>query len=131
MSGDSSQVSKMEFERYEHALFGGNVTNWVDKTFPTCPLCRKPSLWELGNNASAKLGWRNGTRNYFRCPNCMGVISVEMAVVQKKYLIQSLFKDQSARIESAGNNSTLQHLVGQEYPIMTLQEWASKTESTI
>ncbi len=129
MSDDSNQVSKMEFKRYEHMVFGGGVTNWVDKAFPTCPLCRKPSLWELGNNLSVKLGWRNNSRNYFRCPNCMGVISVEMAVVQKRYLIGSLFKDKNARIESVGNNSALQHLVGQEYPIKTLQERASKTES--
>jgi len=61
----------------------------------------------------------------------MGVISVEMSIVQKRYLLGSLFKEKNARIESTGNNSTLQHLLGQEYPIKTLQEWASKTESTI
>ena len=128
MSSDSSQVSKMEFKRYEHMLFGGNVTKWMDKNFPTCPLCKKPSLWELGNPGQVKLGWKNNMRNYFRCPNCMGIISAEMAVVQKRYFVQSLFKDQNAKIESVGNNSGLQNLVGREYPIKTLQEWASKTE---
>ena len=128
MSDDSGQISSMEFKRYEHMFLGGNVTQWIDNTFPNCPLCKKPSLWELGNNAKVKLGWKNNMRNYFRCPNCMGIISVEMAIVQKRYLIRSLFKEQNARIESVGNNSNLQHLIGQEYPIKTLQERASKIE---
>ena len=128
MSDDSGQISSMEFKRYEHMFFGGNVTQWIDNTFPNCPLCKKPSLWELGNNGTVKLGWKNNMRNYFRCPNCMGIISVPMAIVQKRYLIQSLFKQQNARIESVGNNSSLQHLTGREYPIKTLQEWASGTE---
>jgi len=127
MSDDSSQVSKMEFKRYERTFFGGNVTQWIDGNFPNCPLCRKPSLWELGNNAKVKLGWKNNMRNYFRCPTCMGVISVEMAIVQRRYSIPSLFKEENARIESVGNNSGLQNLIGREYPIKTLQEWASKT----
>jgi hypothetical protein len=128
MSDDSGKVPGMEFKRYEHVFLGGNVTQWVDRTFPNCPLCKKPSLWELGNDAKVKLGWKNNMRNYFRCPNCMGIISVPMAIVQKRYLIQSLLKEQNARIESVGNNSSLQNLTGQEYPIKTLQEWASKTE---
>ena len=103
MGLDSNQISNMGFKRYEHWFMGGNVTEWMDKRFPNCPLCKKPSLWELGNSAAmarVQSAWKNNMRNYFRCPNCMGIISVDIAIVQKKYFVQSLFKEQNARIEN-------------------------------
>jgi len=57
----------------------------------------------------------------------MGIISVEIAVVQRRlYFFESLFKRDDAWIDDVGNNSGLQHLKGQKFPIRTLQEWASK-----
>ena len=119
MTDGSSQVSKMKFKRYKHLLYGGDVTRWIDKKFPACPLCKKPSpLWEWAHQNS---------RGYFRCPNCMGIISVQAWIVRgwSSPLPYALAR-KVAKIESVGNNSGLQHLVGQEYPIEEMQEWTHK-----
>jgi len=118
MGDVSSHLSTIKFKRYKHLIYGGDVTRWVDRKFPACPLCRKPSLWEWGNQNS---------RIYFRCPNCMGIISVSGWIVRGwTSPLPYAMSRKVAKIESVGNNSGLQNLVGQEYPIEDVQEWASK-----
>jgi len=107
----------MKFKRYKHLLFGGDVTKWGDRNFPACPLCKKTSLWEWGNDQH---------RIHFRCPNCTGVVSVDAYVVRKRLGLMSHFITEDAIIESVGNNSELLHLVGRKFPIKTLQEWARR-----
>lgn len=105
----------MKFRRYEHLLFGGDVTKWGDKNFPACPLCKQASLWEWANQSH---------RIHFRCPSCMGVISFDAYVVRKWLGLISHFIAEDGIIETVGKNSELLHLVGQKLPIKTLQEWA-------
>ena len=120
MTDDSSQISTMKFKRPKYGvLWFGDVTGWVDKKFPDCPLCKKHSpLWEWAYQRP---------RGYFRCPDCMGIISVHAWILRKwGSPLQYALARKVAKIESIGNNSGLQYLVGQEYPIKEIQEWAHK-----
>ena len=122
---NSNQFSEIEFKRYTNPVTRGEgMTRWVTKKFRDCPLCRKPSVnWEVGIQKR---------RVYFRCPDCMGLFSVNRLIVRGRSvfnLLRSLqysYTRKEARIESVGNNSNLQYLEGHEYPIKEMQECAHK-----
>ena len=121
----ANSLSGIEFKRYTSPVTTGEgVTRWVTKKFRDCPLCKKPSTdWEVGFQKR---------RVYFRCPYCMGIMSVDRLVVRGWSVfslwrtLQYSYARKEARIESVGNNSHLQHLEGQEYTIEEMQGWTHK-----
>ena len=120
--------STMKFER--PTGFEGSIPiNWIDGNLPRCPFCKLSSLWEFAEEFKAThisfIGTFIRKKHYFfRCPNCLSVISVsELAVTKGGFLYR--LANKSIRIESVGNNEKLKHLVGEKYPLATLQEWAS------
>lgn len=113
----------MKFER-THGLWGSSPRNWIDSNLPRCPFCKTPSLWELGG----EMKFTSYSRYHFRCPNCMAIISASAPRVSKEVFgLHSLLANKNLKIESIGNNSSLQHLVGSEYPLEVLQEWARQS----
>jgi hypothetical protein len=114
----------MKFKRSTGLLDSG-PRKWIDldKRLPVCPLCKKPSLWETATS----IEFPNPNRIHFRCPNCMAVFSTSVYVVQKWLGLASAVTPQTMRIETVGNNTNLEQLVGQEQPLTTLQEWARQT----
>lgn len=58
----------------------------------------------------------------------MAIISASAPRVSKEVFgLHSLLANKNLKIESIGNNSSLQHLVGSEYPLEVLQEWARQS----
>ena len=121
----SNQLSEIDFKRYTRPVTRGEgMTRWITGKFRDCPLCKKPSTnWEVGIQKR---------RVYFRCPDCMGIISVNRLVVRGRGVfslwrtLRYSYARKEARVESVGNNSNLQYLEGQEYPIEEMQEWTHK-----
>lgn len=111
----SGRNDSLDFKRTTGSVYR-RPRNWIDKTLPTCPLCRSPSLREVGVHIGL-----TETRYYFRCPNCQGVLSIrEGAIVPVIWRGNTDF-----RVEDAGSNSAMKDIVAKEYPIKTLQEWAT------
>jgi len=74
-------------------------------------------------------------RYHFKCPNCMAILSIAVPAVDGATaglgltgLIMKKTVNKNFIIESIGNNSNLKHLVGSEYPLEVLQEWARHIE---
>ncbi len=116
----------MKFERL-NGLSGSIPRNWIDKNLPRCPLCKTPSLWEM----AMEMKFTSYSRYHFRCPNCMAIISVAVPAVNGTTiglgltgLLMRKTVNRNLRIDSTGNNRKLEHLVGAEYSLEILQEWA-------
>jgi len=120
--------SNMKFER-PTGFVGGIPRNWIDSNLPQCPFCKLPSLWEFAEEFKATHIFAGVTafirkkRYFFRCPNCLSIISASEPAVTKSGFLYRL-ASKGIRIESVGNNEKLQHLVGEEYLLETLQGWA-------
>jgi hypothetical protein len=110
----------MKFKR-PNGFFDSGPRKWIDKKLPICPLCKKPSLWETATQINFPLP----NRLHFRCPNCMATFSASVYIVQKWLGLYSHAAPEIMKIESAGNNLELQHLVGAEYPLEILQKWTN------
>lgn len=111
----------MKFERPK-GFVGSIPRNWIDKNLPKCPFCKtSPSLWE----GAIEYKWIGINRYHFRCPKCMAVISIPVAAIAG-LTIGRLILEKKLRIESVGNHQKLQHLVGEEYSLEVLQEWARR-----
>jgi len=109
----------MKFERPKG--FAGSIPrNWIDNNLPRCPLCKTPSLWEI----AMEFKFTAYNRYHFRCPNCMAIISAPVPTVSKTFGLHSLVASKKLKIESVGNDEKLKHLVGAEYSLEILQEWA-------
>lgn len=120
------RCSTMKFERPK-GFMGSMPRNWIDNNLPRCPFCKTPSLWEL----AMEMKFTSYNRYHFRCPNCMAIISIAVPAVDGTTvglgltgLVMKKTVNKNFRIESMGNNQKLEHLVGAEYPLETLQEWA-------
>lgn len=118
----------MNFERPK-GLIGSVPRNWIDTNLSRCPFCKMPSLWELGEQF--KLSFMSISRFHFRCPNCLSIVSIEEAVINPPValsftdmLINRKLTNKKLKVESVGKNQNMQQLVGQEYPLNVLQEWA-------
>ncbi|MEM3617284.1 MAG: hypothetical protein QXJ31_05160 [Candidatus Bathyarchaeia archaeon] len=118
----------MKFERPK-GFIGSLPRNWIDKNLPKCPFCKLPSLWEIATEF--KLGLN---RYHFRCPNCLAILSIPVAAIEGATTGLGLTgwllgktASKNLRIESVGKNENLQHLVGSEFTLQTLQEWAKQT----
>ncbi|MCW4018070.1 MAG: hypothetical protein NWF00_05260 [Candidatus Bathyarchaeota archaeon] len=125
----------MEFERPK-GFTGSAPRNWIDKNLARCPLCKTPSLWEIGFDINPKESdrsfFKRFSRYYFRCSNCLSVLSVDSPMIDMPFSSVPLTNawlfrkaaDKTLKIESVGNNVNLSHLVGAKYPLDTLQAWA-------
>lgn len=110
----------MKFER-PRGFVGSKPRNWIDNNLPRCPLCKLPSLWEVG----FEMKFTGYNRYHFRCPNCMAIISAPVpAVVRGIVIVHAMLAGKNIKIESVGNNENIKHLVGAEYSLEVLQEWA-------
>jgi hypothetical protein len=73
-------------------------------------------------------------RHHFRCPNCLGIVSVPVAAISKPMMPATWMLKQVAtkdlKIESVGNSKASADLVGKEFPLATLQEWANSSPGT-
>jgi hypothetical protein len=121
----------MKFERHS-GFYGSALRNWIDNNLPRCPFCKTPSLWEYARKIGAETFFfkPSADRVHYRCPNCMAIISVAkdaitpsvsgdpIVILVKKKISKNI------RVESVGNNENLKHLVGEEYSLEVLQEWA-------
>jgi len=119
--------STMKFER-PTGFVGSIPRNWIDSNLPQCPFCKLPSLWEFAEefkaiHISGPAITLRKKRYFFRCPNCLSIISASEPAVTKGGFPYQL-ANKGIRIESVGNNEKLKHLVGEKYPLVTLQEWA-------
>jgi hypothetical protein len=55
----------------------------------------------------------------------MAIVSAPVPAVAKGILIfHSMLASKNIKIESVGNNEKIKHLVGAEYSLEVLQEWA-------
>jgi len=116
----------MEFKR-PTGFAGSTPRNWIDNNLPRCPFCKTPSLWEMG----MEYKFTSYNRYHFRCPNCMSVISIAVPAVDKTTVglgLTGLLMKKTAKkefkIEEIGNNENMDHLIGAEYSLEVLQEWA-------
>lgn len=113
----------MKFER--HTGFRGSIPrNWIDKTFPRCPLCNVETPWEW------HMDFGFNQRYHFRCPKCEAVFSVPVGMVGQRNVIDLAIKKASGnmvKIESVGSNKEPE-LLGKDLPLSTLQERASKIQ---
>lgn len=109
-------------------LIGPIPQNWIDENLPKCPLCKKPSRWEIG----IEMTFGPFNRYQFRCPNCMAVYSTPIPKVQFLGVTSGIagFADKTMKIKSIGNNKNLQHLEGEEYSLEVLQDWAIHENAT-
>lgn len=122
----------MNFERHK-GFYGSALRDWIDNNLPRCPFCKRPSLWEYARKIGLKtfLFSPSSDRVHYRCPNCMSMISVTTEAITRTSFLDDplviLVKktiSKNLKIESVGNNQRLEHLVGEEYPLEVLQEWA-------
>jgi hypothetical protein len=121
----------MKFERHT-GFYGSALRNWIDNNLPRCPFCKTPSLWEYTRKIGLKtfLFKPSADRVYYRCPNCMSIISVTTEAITPTIPLDPLVIlvkrtiSKNLKIESVGVNEKLQHLVGAEYSLEVLQEWA-------
>jgi len=103
--------------------------DWIDSNLPRCPFCKLSSLWESAEESKAYdfsvgiSGFITRKRCFFRCPNCLSIISASQPAVTKSGFLYWL-TSKGIRIESVGNNEKLKHLIGKKHPLATLQEWA-------
>lgn len=118
----------MEFKRPD-GLIGSIPRNWIDTNLSRCPFCKTPSLWELGHQL--KLSFMSISRFHFKCPNCLSIVSIEEAAINPPIalsftdlLITKKMTNKKLKVESVGKNPNMQQLVGEEYPLNVLQEWA-------
>jgi len=110
--------------------FAGSIPgNWIDNNLPRCPFCKLSSLWEFAEEFKAYDffvgfgGFIMKKRYFFRCPNCLSIVSAsEPAVTKERF--HYWIANKGIRIESIGKNEKLKHLVGKKYPLVTLREWA-------
>jgi len=144
----------MEFKRYE-GLFGSIPRKWIDSNLPKCPFCNKPSLWEFNLELREKettfervfgqIPQKWYKAYHFRCPNCHAIIAVladaikKMPVMYEGSIFPGIIKlgkqiehkqhekdwDGNVFIESVGNNSDKNDIIGKEILLKTLQEWIS------
>ena len=116
----------MDFQR-PTGIFGGTAKRWIDKNLPRCPLCKSEPLWEVGFEGFAF------NRMHFRCPKCLGIISVPPGGVEIPWTFTGATLKELAletiRVESIGNNKALDYLVGKVFRLTTLQDWASGKSS--
>jgi hypothetical protein len=113
----------LRFERPK-GFVGSAPRNWIDKNLARCPLCKTPSLWEVG----MEMKFTSYNRYHFRCPNCLAIISIPVPATTGIFGLHSLIASKNLKIESVGNNQELQHLTGAEYPLEILQEWARQVK---
>lgn len=114
----------MKFER-PTGFVGNKPRNWIDNNLPRCPFCKMPSLWKV----AMEFKFTGYNRYHFRCPNCLAVISIPVPRVAGGILIfHHLLASKEIKIESVGNNPNLEHLVGAEYSLEILQEWARQVK---
>jgi hypothetical protein len=59
----------------------------------------------------------------------MAILSASVPAVSRGFGLHSVFANKNLKIESVGNNSDLQHLIGAEYPLEVLQEWARQVKA--
>ena len=111
----------MKFERTS-GLKGSVPRNWIDNTFPNCPLCKQPTLWEYAMEFRFRLN-----RYHFRCSKCQGILSIPVTSIAPRigpisFIARKITK-KDVRIENIGQSKIDPKLEGQEYPIPTLQAW--------
>jgi len=132
---------EQEVKKDWHSVEGfreGWIRKKINKDFPICPFCKttQPN-WEWRNiHEKIKGGLiskAKGTsklygidilpvrakRIHFRCMNCEAIISI------LRYKQSRVW-----RIESAGKNENIQHLINEEYLDEVLHEWAKTDAST-
>ena len=116
----------MKFERPK-GFVGSIPRNWIDNNLSRCPFCKTPSLWEI----AMEMKLTSYTRYHFRCPNCLSIISIAMPAIDGTTiglgltgLLMKKTVNKNFKIGNVGNNANLQHLVGEEYSLEILQEWA-------
>ena len=111
----------MKFHRPK-GFVGSKPRNWIDENLPRCPLCKQAPIWEWGLEMKFAIAYN---RYHFRCQNCMAILSVPTPIVMGLIVgLHTLIASKKLKIESVGNNSNLQHLIGSEYPLNVLQGWA-------
>lgn len=134
---------EQEVKKDWHSVEGfreGWIRQKIDKDFPTCPFCKSTQPnWEWRNIHEKIKGWLiskakgssklYGTsilnpllhqkRIHFRCQNCEAIISCFRHKRSRLW-----------RIESAGKNEHIKHLVNEEYPDDILHEWGNAKTTT-
>ncbi len=115
----------MTFQRPK-GFMGGKPRDWIDRNMPVCPFCfSRAPLWEMRMRFQ-KWGW---TLYDFRCPLCLGTLSIAMEIVAPSGTSNWPLRAPSnkLRIESVGKSvSTLK--VGSEYSLDELRR-ASETNA--